>query len=184
MAKKTQQKPKTIKDLVVTSRQIINGWTSPSSSDARLWGVFPLQMISKFEKNHNWIKWNMDWFERLGYDTLTTQYHKIGKDYNMAEGILDPTDYGMSQPTEDSYVTEMINENEQGNMPVMFFPIVPTIINLFVGEYIKRDSRIIIKAIDEYTQNKRQQEKKDILTKILIDKAKSDISSKYFEMPI
>ncbi len=183
MAKKTQQKPKTIKDLVVTSRQIINGWTSPSSSDARLWGVFPLQMISKFEKNNNWIKWNMDWFERLGYDTLTTQYHKIGKDYNMAEGILDPTDYGMSQPTEDSYVTEMINENEQGNMPVMFFPIVPTIINLFVGEYIKRDSRIIIKAIDEYTQNKRQQEKKDILTKILIDKAKSDISSKYGDSP-
>jgi hypothetical protein len=182
MAKKTQQKPKTVKDLVVTSRQIINGWTSPSSSDARLWGVFPLQMISKFEKNNNWIKWNMDWFERLGYDTLTTQYSKISKDYNMAEGILDPTDYGKSS-TEDNYVVEMINENEEGNMPIMFFPIVPTIINLFVGEYIKRDSRIIIKAIDEYTQNKRQQEKKDIITKILIDKVKADISAKYNDNP-
>lgn len=178
MAKKVQQKPKSIKDLVVTSRQIINGWTSPSSSDARLWGVFPLQMISKFEKNRNWIKWNMDWFERLGYDTLTTQYHKISKDYKMAEGILDPTDYGKSN-SEDSYITQTINENEEGNMPIMFFPLVPTIINLFVGEYIKRDSRIIIKAIDEYTQNKRQQEKKDRLVKILIDKAKADIDAKY-----
>lgn len=176
---KTQKKPKTIKDIVVTSRQIINGWTSPSSSDARLWGVFPLQMISKFEKNENWIKWNMDWFERLGYDTLSVQYSRIDKDYKMAEGVLDPSDYGISEKNEDSYVSGIINENEDGNMPIMFFPIVPTIINLFVGEYIKRDSRIIIKAIDEYTQNKRQQEKKDIITKILIEKAKKDLESKY-----
>lgn len=179
MSKKTITKPKTVKDLVVTSRQIINGWTTPSTSDARLWGVFPLQMVSKFDKDFNWVKWNMDWFERTGFDTLTTQYDSLTKDYNMAEGILDPSDYGLAPENEYSYLNGVINENEEGNIPIMFFPLVPTIVNLFVGEYIKRDSRVIIKAIDEYTQNKRQQEKKDIITQILLDKVKRDLDQKY-----
>lgn len=183
MAKTKTKEIKTVNDVVVNARQIINGWSSKSANSGRLWGIFPLQMVSKFEKTDEWIKWNMDWFERLGYDTITKQWLKVNKDYNMAGGILDPTDYGIDSTSEDNYVTSIINENEAGNIPIMFFPLVPTIINLFVGEYIKRDSRIIIKAVDEWTQDNRQKEKGEIIIKHLLDKTKQDLEAKYGDAP-
>ena len=121
---KINNKPVTVKDLVVTSRQILRGWTNSAPSSAKLWGIYPLQMIPKQEKTDEWIRWNLDWFEREGFDSINKKWKAVSKDYNMAEGILDPSDYGLSSDNEYNYVVSTIQENEEGNVPLMFFPLV------------------------------------------------------------
>jgi len=178
---KINNKPVTVKDLVVTSRQILRGWTNSAPSSAKLWGIYPLQMIPKQEKTDEWIRWNLDWFEREGFDSINKKWKAVSKDYNMAEGILDPSDYGLSSDNEFNYVVSTIQENEEGNVPLMFFPLVPTIVNLFVGEYMKKDTRLIVKAVDEYSVNQQQEKKKELVVQYLLQKTAEDLKEKYGE---
>lgn len=168
------------KSLIVTSRQILNGWTK-GISNSKLWAISPIQMISKFEKTDEWKMWNLDWFERIAFNDISKEWRAITKDYEMAEGILNPEDYGVSSPEYGEYVKEIIDETQQ-SMPAMFFPIIPPFVNLFVGEYIKRDTRIIVRGVDDYTKNEKSKFKKDAIVQILTEKAKQDILSKYREM--
>jgi hypothetical protein len=167
--------------LVVTSREILKGWTTGTST-SKLWAISPIQMVSKFEKNDEWKMWNLDWFERVAYTDLTKEWKGISKDYDMAEGILDPTDYGRESEQFGDYVKDIIDETQEF-MPLMFFPIIPPFINLFVGEYIKRDSRIIVRGVDEFTINKKTSYKKDMIVNILAEKAKNDILTQYQNNP-
>lgn len=169
------QAPK--KSLIVTSRQILNGWTN-NISNSKLWAISPIQMISKFEKTEDWKRWNLDWFERVAYQDLSKEWKAISKDYEMAEGILNPEDYGINSEQFGDYVKDIISDTQQF-MPAMFFPIIPPFVNLFIGEYIKRDSRIIVRGVDEFTINKKTQVKKDMIVKILAEKAKADVMNKY-----
>ncbi len=124
MAKRKQVKLPTQSDkksLIVTSRQILNGWTK-GISYSKLWAISPIQMVSKFEKNDEWKMWNLDWFERIAYNDLSKEWKALAKDYDMAEGILNPEDYGKSGEYQD-YVNDIVEETQQF-MPVMFFPII------------------------------------------------------------
>ena len=164
--------------LVVTSRQILNGWTS-AINVAKLWAITPIQMISKFEKDDEWKKWNLDWFERIAYHDLSQQWKGISKDYDMAEGILTPEDYGCDSEEFGDYVKDVIKESEDTQLPLMFFPLIPPFVNLLVGEYLKRDMRIIVRGVDEFTVNKKSKFKKDNIMQILSQKAQDEIMAKY-----
>jgi hypothetical protein len=182
MAKRKQVKLPTQSDkksLIVTSRQILNGWTK-GIGYSKLWAISPIQMVSKFEKTDEWKMWNLDWFERIAYNDLSKEWKALAKDYEMAEGILNPEDYGKNGEYE-GYVEDIVEETQQF-MPIMFFPIIPPIVNLFVGEYIKRDSRIIVRGVDDYTVNEKLSYKKDMILGILVEKAKQDILQKYQEI--
>lgn len=186
MAKSKRNKKVTLptqsdkQSLIVTSRQLLNGWHKGISM-SKLWAISPIQMISKFEKTDEWKMWNLDWFERIAYNDLSKEWKATTKDYEMAEGILNPEDYGVSSEEFGDYVKDIIDETQQ-SMPAMFFPIIPPIVNLFVGEYIKRDSRIIVRGVDDYTINKKIGYKKDMISEILLKKAQQDIMAKYKEM--
>jgi len=184
MAKKQTAKQVTLptqdskRSLVKTSRDILNGWTTQINV-AKLWAITPIQMISKFEKDVEWKKWNLDWFERIAYNDLSKEWRALSKDYEMAEGILSPEDYGVNSEQFGDYVKDIIQENEETTLPIMFFPLIPPFVNLFVGEYIKRDMKVIIKGEDEYTMNKKLAYKKDMVLQVLTSKAKEDIANKY-----
>lgn len=164
--------------LVVTSRQILNGWTS-AINVAKLWAITPIQMISKFEKDDEWKKWNLDWFERIAYHDLSKEWKGISKDYDMAEGILTPEDYGCESEEYGDYVKDIIDESENTQLPIMFFPLIPPFVNLLVGEYLKRDMRMIVRGVDEFTVNKKSGFRKDKLMSILSQKAQADIQAKF-----
>lgn len=168
--------------VVVTARQILNGWTSSGNTN-KLWSLTPVQMISKFGKNEEWKMWNMDWMERVGYEQIKKNFKGLTKDYEMADGILSPEDYGVKSEEFGNYVQDIVNEGEEGMLPAMFFPIIPPIVNLFVGEYIKRDTRIIVRGVDEFTSNEKSKYKKDLIYKTLVDKAKSKIEETYKDVP-
>lgn len=169
------------RSLIVTSRELLKGWHNGMSL-SRLWAVSPIQMISKFDKTLDWKQWNLDWFERIAFEDLSKEWKGLSKDYEMAEGILNPEDYGIGSEQFGDYVKDIVQETQEF-MPAMFFPIIPPFVNLFVGEYSKRDSRIIVRGVDDYTVAEKTNKKKEEIIRLLSEKAKSEILQKYQSDP-
>lgn len=176
----SQPKKKTTSDLIVTSRQLINGWTSNGAmSTTHLWSLYPIQMLYKHDKTNEWKAWNMDWFERRGYEDISKEWRGLSKDYDAAAGILNAEDYGCDSPEYGDWVSQVVTEGEEPGIPAMFFPIIPPFVNLFLGEYAKRDRTIIAKAVDEYSTNEKFQYKLGLVTNVLKKKVLSDIQKQY-----
>ena len=53
----------------------------------------PLQFLSSKEKDDQWTAWCLDWFETRGMDYLRDNARGILKNYKLAKGIIDKTDY-------------------------------------------------------------------------------------------
>lgn len=161
--------PKIKKNAVVlTARDLLNGYVA-NKSDFNLYNMTPLQMVSLEEKDEEWKKWNMDWLERAGMRQLSDTAGKIRKNYALANGILDKSDYVIGADNDcGEHIAAIVNENEN-TIPLKFYPIIPQVVNVLTGEFSKRDSRIIVKAVDEFSTNEVLEEKRkavqDILTK-------------------
>ena len=66
----------------------------------------PLQFIGAQEKDDQWAAWNLDWLEKRGLDYLRDNARKVLKNYKLAKGIIDKTDYIVE---EDNNYTELID---------------------------------------------------------------------------
>jgi len=183
MAKKGKIKS----SLVLTARDLLKGYIAGSNSPYQLWNITPLQFVEEAEKDSDWIKWNMDFLERVALRQLLDVGPRILKNYNMANGVLDLTDFGMNPETNDhagDAQTLGAQSLEKTNIPLRFYPIIPNIINVLVGEFTKRDNKVIPVATDEFSKNEVYEKKyQDIMT-ILADDAKSKIEKQYQQQGI
>jgi len=164
-------KKKKTNSVVLTAKQLLQGYTT--DVDRRfLWNTMPYQMLSLEEKDEDWRKWNMDWLEYIGLRQVLNDNRKLVKNYHLANGVIDPHDYVIGDHNQDN--NDMINliTEETGNpFSLKFFPIIPNVINVMVGEFTKRDTRIIVKAVDEFSRNEMLENKMDQLTQILVQDA-------------
>ena len=178
-------KRKIKKDAVVlTSRDMLNGYVA-NNYDYGIQNMTPLQMIPVEEKDEEWKKWNLDWLERSGMRQLQKQGKKILKNYFLANGILDKTDYVISPENEfNDMINVIASDNGNIGLPIKFFPIIPNVINVLCGEHAKRDSRIIAKAVDETSINEAYEYKHKLITDILIKQAESKKMQQLQEMGI
>jgi hypothetical protein len=160
MAKKTKQNA-----VVLTARDLLNGFVA-NNTDFNLYNMTPLQMIPEEEKDDEWKKWNLDWLERAGMRQLHSSYKKISKNYHLANGVIDKTDYMIGESEASDHISAIVNENDS-TLPLKFYPIIPNVINILVGEFSKRDNRIIAKAVDEFSVQEAYDYKKDLVTQIL-----------------
>ena len=53
----------------------------------------PIQFLSAKEKDDDWAAWNIDWLELQGMEFLRLNARKLLKNYKLAKGIIDKTDY-------------------------------------------------------------------------------------------
>ena len=54
----------------------------------------PLQFIPAKEKDDDWAAWNLDWLETTrGMKQLKKNARRLLKNYKLAKGIIDKTDY-------------------------------------------------------------------------------------------
>ena len=53
----------------------------------------PVQFLSSKKKTDDWAAWNIDWLELQGIEYLRKASRKILKNYKLAKGIIDKTDY-------------------------------------------------------------------------------------------
>lgn len=176
-------KKKTKGNIVLTARDLLDGYVA-NTYDYNIYNLTPLQMAKAEEKDEDWKKWNLDWFERAGINQLSKQQNPILKNYNLANGVLDQNDYIIGDGNEYSDMISLISTENSSNLPIKFYPIIPNIVNVLCGEFSKRDSRIIAKAVDETSINEAYEEKKKLLTQILVSNAEQKILEQYQSMGI
>ena len=158
--------------VILTARDMLKGYVS-SNTDYNLYNMTPLQMIPNKEKDEDWKKWNLDWLERSGMRQLTTEQRRLRKNYDLANGILNKSDYVIGPENDMSDAISVIASDNASTIPIKFYPIIPNIINVLVGEFSKRDTRIIAKAVDDTSINEVYEYKKKLLEDILIQKAEA-----------
>jgi hypothetical protein len=163
--------------VVLTARQLLQGYTT--DVDRRfLWNTMPYQMLTMEEKDEDWRKWNMDWLEYIGLRQILNENRRLVKNYHLANGVIDRSDYFVNE-NDKKDTDDLVNiiTNETGSpFSLKFYPIIPNVINVLTGEFSKRDIRIIVKAVDEFSQNEAMQAKLDQVTQILIQNAQQQIA--------
>lgn len=177
MAKKKIKKG----SVILTARDMLNGYVA-NNTDWNIYNMSPLQMIPNKEKDEDWKKWNLDWLERAGLRQIMRESRKLMKNYNLANGILDKTDYIVGPDNEYSDMISVITHDNENGLPIRFYSIIPMVINVLVGEFSKRDTRIIAKAVDEMSSNEAYEYKMQMLEQILIQQAVAKKQAQLMQM--
>lgn len=165
---------KTTSAVVLTARQLLQGYTT--DVDRRfLWNTMPYQMLDVEEKDEDWRKWNMDWLEYIGLRQILNENRKMVKNYFLANGIIDKSDYLLTDENEFKDLVGIRTKDTESPFSLKFYPIIPNVVNVLVGEFAKRDNRIIVKSVDEFSQNEALQQKMDTVTQILVQQAQQQI---------
>ncbi len=146
--------------------------------------VSPIQMISKNEKDDDWKEGNLDWLEHIGMMQVRQKARPMLKMYNMAEGIIDKEDYIPGVDNEYGKMIDTLTKENESPLEIRFYPIIPNVINVLTGEFSKRNSKVIVKAVDEYSVNDMLTAKKEKITEVVLQRAQSRIIQKMAEQGI
>jgi hypothetical protein len=147
-------------------------------------GVFtqPIQFLPLAEKDEEWFKHNMDWLEWQGVKQISTKARRIMKNYKLAKGTIDKTDYIPSVDNDMTDMLEVLTEDKDHAMELKFYPIIPNVVNTLVGEFVKRNTRIDYRAIDEYSFNEIMDKKIQDISSVLIEDAQQKLLASMLEM--
>ena len=147
-------------------------------------GVFtqPIQFIPADEKDDDWAKHNMDWLEWQGIKQIMSKARRIMKNYKLAKGTIDKSDYIPQVENEMMEMVEVLTEGQNEALELKFYPIIPNIINTMVSEFAKRNTKIDYRAIDEYSYNEIMEKKTEEISKVLLEYAQQKLVAKMVEM--
>lgn len=139
----------------------------------------PLQMLPYEEKDDNWRAWCMDWYEWQGIRMIQSKIRKKAKNYRLANGVIDKSDYiSVSEDDETKpLIDSLTREDDLTSINELnFFPIIPNVIDLLVGEFSKRNNKVFPFAVDEMSKNEKLDKKKELIDNILVQQARSEIN--------
>lgn len=128
----------------------------------------PIQFLLTKDKDDDWREWNMDWLEQKGLEQISLKYKRILKNYRLANGIIDRSDYIVEENNETAELIEMLIDEDASALELKFYPIVPNVINVLVGEFAKRNDKILYRAIDDLSYNDLIEEKRKMIEDVLM----------------
>jgi hypothetical protein len=142
----------------------------------------PLQFISKKDKNEEWSAWNLDWIEWQGIRQIRRNARRLMKNYKLAKGIIDRSDYIVEENNENSDIVDYLTRNDDSAaLELKFYPIIPNVINVLVAEFAKRSTKLTYRAVDEYSYNEMMEEKRVAVEEVLMSNAQVKISAALLE---
>jgi hypothetical protein len=141
----------------------------------------PLQFLSKIDKDEEWAAWNLDWLEWNGLKQIRRNARRLMKNYKLAKGIIDRTDYIIEEDNEYKDIVELLTREEATALELKFYPIIPNVINVLVSEFAKRSTKLTYKAVDEYSYNEMMEQKRKMVEETLLSQAQIKISSALLE---
>ena len=154
----------------------------------------PPQAIPSKDKDYKWQRANMDWAEQFLNAELVTKRNRLQKNYNIGNGIIDVEDYININDSDYNNIYDSIEKNLQQSFfehnevvpgeDLKFFPIVPVVINVLMGEMLKRYDFVKITAIDEQSNNERYEFKKQKIVEYLQQKAQEKVNQMFQEQGI
>lgn len=138
----------------------------------------PIQFLSKDDKNEEWAAWNMDWYEWQGIKQLRRNARRLLKNYKLANGIIDKTDYIPDVENEYSDILHELASEEGGALELKFYPIIPNVINTLCNEFSKRNTNLTYRSVDEISYNEMLDQKKEMLEQALLAEAQMKLQAK------
>lgn len=137
----------------------------------------PIQFLPKKEKDDQWRAWNLDWLEWQGLKQLRRNARKLMKNYKLAKGIIDKTDYIVEEDNEMADLIDTLTKEDVSAFELKYYPIIPNVVNVLCNEFSKRTSKIIFKAVDDISYNEMLEEKRGMIEQTLLQSAQQKLMS-------
>jgi hypothetical protein len=141
----------------------------------------PLQFVPQKEKDEEWAAWNLDWLEWNGLKQIRRNARKLMKNYKLAKGIIDRSDYIVEENNEMRDVVEMLTKDDPSVLELKFYPIIPNVVNVLVAEFAKRASKLTYRATDELSYNEMLEQKRSMVEETLLADAQTKIVTAMLE---
>ena len=141
----------------------------------------PLQFLSKKEKDEEWAAWNLDWLEWNGLKQIRRNARRLMKNYKLAKGIIDKSDYIVEENNEYRDIVELLTKEDASALELKFYPIIPNVINVLVAEFAKRSTKLTYRAVDEFSYNEMIEQKRKMVEETLLADAQMKIVTALIE---
>jgi hypothetical protein len=117
----------------------------------------------------------MDWHEWQGIKQLRRNARRLLKNYKLAKGIIDKTDYIIEPDNEYADLVDTLIQEDQSALEIKFYPIIPNVINVLTGEFAKRYSRVTFRAVDDISYNEMMEMKRVMIEETLLGQAEQKL---------
>jgi hypothetical protein len=141
----------------------------------------PLQFLPKTEKDQEWAAWNLDWLEWNGLKQIRKNARRLMKNYKLAKGIIDKSDYIIEEDNEYRDIVETLTKEDYSALELKFYPIIPNVINVLVAEFAKRSTKLTYRAVDEFSYNEMMEKKRADVEEVLMADAQMKIIAALLE---
>lgn len=142
----------------------------------------PIQFLSSKDKDDDWAAWNIDWLELQGMEFLRLNARKLLKNYKLAKGIIDKTDYIVADDNDYAQVIDVLTKEDQSALELKFYPIIPNVVNVLCGEFSKRYNKIQFRAVDDTSYNEMLEQKRIQVEQNLLADAEAKLVARMIEM--
>lgn len=142
----------------------------------------PIQFLSRKEKDDEWAAWNLDWLEWNGLKQIRRNARRLMKNYKLAKGIIDKSDYIIEEDNEMGELVETLTKEDVSALELKFYPIIPNVINVLTAEFAKRNTRITFQSVDEFSHNEMLEQKMEAIRNVLFQNAERKIVDQMLEM--
>ena len=141
----------------------------------------PLQFLSSVDKDEEWAAWNLDWLEWNGLKQVRRNARRLMKNYKLAKGLIDKTDYIIEEDNEYRDIVEVLTREDASALELKFYPIIPNVINVLVAEFAKRSTKLTYRAVDDFSYNEMMEQKRKMVEDTLMQDAQTKIMAALIE---
>ena len=142
----------------------------------------PMQFLPAKEKDADWAAWNLDWLELQGMQYLRKTARKMLKNYKLAKGIIDKTDYVVEEDNDYKDLMDILTKEDSSALELKFYPIVPNVINVLCGEFSKRNGKVQFRAVDDLSYNEMLEKKRSLVEENLLADAEAKLTMQMIDM--
>jgi hypothetical protein len=166
---------------VLNAMQLKNGAKSEEGSSFSSL-TQPTQFLPYSQKTDDWAAWNLDWLELQGIEFLRINARRLLKNYKLAKGIIDKTDYIVEPDNDYKEMMDVLTQENESALELKFYPIIPNVINVLSGEFSKRFSKVQFRAVDDTSYNEMLEQKREQVEESLLADAERTLVMKMVEM--
>ncbi len=144
----------------------------------------PIQFLPSKKKDDDWKAWNIDWLELQGLEFLRLNSRRLLKNYKLAKGIIDKTDYIIEEDNDYKDIVDVLTKEDESALELKFYPIIPNVINVLSGEFSKRITKVQFRAVDDLSYNEMLEQKRSMIEENLLADAEKKIIMKMIQMGV
>ena len=154
---------------VLSSKELQNGVTTKRSVLGAL--TQPIQFLKDKDKDQTWKEENMDWFESIGLKQVLRNAPRLTGNAKLANDIINTKDYVLEEDNEMSEMIDVLVEDDESLFELKSFPIISNILNIYIGEFAKRNDKLSYRSTDDTSHNEMLSMKSEEIEAVLISHA-------------